>query len=246
MPDLQDAQGVNRIDEIVEQASQLLGQTKAIDAEFLSLRALDLAVRASDWDRAARIVMPLQESRRLRRQNATDTGTVRLVDTQAQTRIKPETGCYLFQPPLIAADARAYRESWLRRGVQLFVLTREPMTRDGLWPVSAVGALSIRTKLAPPAGVKAKEGCVTHDEITQAIPVSWFQQAAEALGDAAIASVDASEPAAHRVLDLIERLDAFPEHEKLHQALERACQEALVEPAPKFERRRGHDDPYSF
>ena len=246
MPELQDAQDVNRIDQIMEQASQLLAQTKAIDAEFLCLRALEMAVKSSDWDRAARIILPLQEARRLRRQNATDTGLVRLVDTQAQTRIKPETGCYLFQPPLIAAEARSYREAWLRRGVQLSVLTREPMTRDGLCPVSAVGALSIRTKLLPPPGVKPKETGVTHDEITQAIPMSWFQAAAEALGDAAIASVDPDEPAAHRVLDLIERLDALPEHEKLHQALERACQEALVEPAPKFERRRGHDDPYSF
>ena len=246
MPQLQDAQDGNRIDEIMEQASLALSQTKAIDAEFLCLRALELAVKESDWDRAARIVLPLQESRRLRRQNATDTGTVRLVDTQAQTRIKPETGCYLFQPPLIAAEARSYRASWLRRGVQLFVLTREPMTQAGLWPVAAVGALSIRTKVAPPPGVKAKEGCVTRDEITQAIPTSWFENAAEALGDAAIASIDPEEPAAHRVLDLIDRLDAFGEHEKLHQALERTCQEALLEPAPKFERRRGHDDPYSF
>ena len=246
MPDLQDPPSLNRIDEIMEQASQFLAQTKAIDAEFLCLRALDLAVKASDWERAARIVMPLQEARRLRRQNATDAGSVRLVDTQAQIRIKPEPGCYLFQPPLIAADARAYRESWLRRGVQLFVLTREPMTQAGLWPISAVGALSIRTKVPPPEGVKAKDSGATRDEITRAIPVSWFQAAAEALGDAAIASVDPKEPAAHRVLDLIERLDAFPEHEKLHQALEKACHEAFLEPAPKFERRRGHDHPYSF
>ncbi len=246
MPELQDPPALNRIDEIMEQASQSLAMTKAIDAEFLCLRALDLAVRASDWERAARIVLPLQESRRLRRQNATDTGSVRLIDTQAQIRIKPETGCFLFQPPLIAADARAYRESWLRRGVQLFVLTREPMTKAGLWPISAVGALSIRVKVQPPEGVVARESGMTRDEITRAIPVSWFEAAAEALGDAAIASVDPKEPGAHRVLDLIDRLDAFPEHEKLHQALEKACHEALLEPAPKFIRRRGHDDPYSF
>lgn len=246
MPDLQDPSAVSRIDEIMEQASRLLGETRAIEAESLCVRALDLAVKASDWERAGRIVLPLQESRRLRRQMATDSGVVRLMDTQAQTRKQAEGVCYLFQPPLIAADARAFRESALRRGVPAFVLTREPMTREGLWPVSAVSVLTVRTRIKPPAGVAAKDSGVTHDEVTGAIPVSWFEAAAEALGDSAIASVEAKEPAAHRVLDLIERLDALPEHEKLHQALERACQEAMLEPAPRFPRRRGHDLPYSF
>lgn len=246
MPETQVPTSNGRIDEIMEQASRALAQTRAIEAETLCLRGLDLAVKASDWERAGRIVLPLQESRRLRRQTATDSGIVRLMESPKQVRQKVEPVCYLFQPPLIAFDARAFREAALRRGVPVFVLTREPMTRDGLWPVSAVSVLTVRTRVRPPAGVTPKDTGVTHDEVTGEIPLSWFEHAAEALGDAAIASVDPKEPAAHRVLDLLERLDAFPEHEKLHQALERACAEALLEPAPKFPRRRGHDLPYSF
>lgn len=237
---------VNRIDEIMDKASKLLVEMKSIECEMLCIRAIEIAVRECDWDRLGRIVLPLQESRRLRRQTATDSNTVRLVDTQAQLRAKPVPGCYLFQPPLIAAEARTFRESALRRGIDVFILTREPMTKDGKWPISAVGALTVRTKIDPPKGVVAKKGCITRDEITKPIELSWFQSAAEALGDAAIASVDPDEPAAHRVLDLIERIDAFNEHEKLHQALERAAEEALYEPAPTHERRRGHDHPGSF
>lgn len=237
---------VNRIDEIMEKASRLLVAMKPIECEMLCLRALELAVRESDWDRLSRIVLPLQESRRLRRQTATDANRVNIIDTQTQLRTNAKPGCYLFQPPLIAAEARTFRESALRRGVDVFVLTREPMTKDGKWPISAVGALTVRTKVDPPAGVVPKAGCMTRDEITEPIDIAWFESAAESLGDAAIASIDPAEPAAHRVLDLIERIDAFNEHEKLHQALERTAEEALYEPAPEHERRRGHDHPGSF
>lgn len=255
MPDVQDppaptpSPASGRIDAIMEQASRALAQTKAIDCEAACLRALDLAVQDSDWDRAARIVLPLQEARRLRRQIATDSGTVHVVDTPAQARIRAEGVCYLFQPPLVAADARAFREAHLKKGVPLFVLTREPMTQGGLWPISAVGAaedLTLRVRIPPPPGVGPRPSGVTRDEITKPIPVSWFEAAAEALGDAAISSVSPKEPAAHRVLDLIDRLSALPEHEKLHQALERACQEALLEPPPKLPRRRGREDSFSF
>jgi len=237
---------VNRIDQIMDKASQLLVSMQPIECELLCLRAMELAVRESDWGRLGRIVLPLQEARRLRRQTATDSKIIRIIDTQTQLRAKAQPGCYLFQPPLIAAEARTFRESCLRRGVDVFVLTREPMTKDGKWPISAVGALTVRTKVDLPAGVVAKEGCITRDEITEPISLSWFESAAEALGDAAIASVDPAEPAAHRVLDLIERLDAFNSHEKLHQALAQAADDAQGEPAPTHERRRGHDNPSSF
>lgn len=246
MSTMSETRAMHQIDEIMEKASGLLAAMRPLESEQLSLRALDIALKQKDWDRLARIVMPLQEARRLRRQEAADSGKVRLIDTQTQLRAKPETGCYLIQPPLIAAEARAFRESALRRGVDVFVMTREPMTRDGKWPIVAVGTLSVRTKIDPPESVEPRDSGVTRDEVTKPINVSWFESAAEALGDTAIASVDPAEPAAHRVEDLIERLDAFPEHEKLHQALERAAEEALAEPAPKHERRRGLEDPTSF
>jgi hypothetical protein len=51
-------------------------------------------------------------------------------------------------------------------------------------------------------------------------------EAGEQLGDAAIESIDPTAEPARQVDALLERLDAFPDHEKLHQALEEACQVA--------------------
>lgn len=234
------------VDEIMERASALLAAMRPFDAERLAIRALEHTLRAKDWERLARIVMPLQEARRLRRQIATDAGRVRLIDTRTQLRARPEPGCYLIQPPLIGADARAFRASAIRRAIPVFTLAREPMTNEDLWPVVAVSSISVRTKVAPPPGVVRTDKGVTKDSIEEPIPVSWFESTAEALGDAAIQSVDPQAPAAHRVEDLIERIDALPEHEKLHQALHRAAEEAFLEPAPTFERRRGRDIPNSF
>jgi len=85
-------------------------------------------------------------------------------------------------------------------------------------------------------------------DVLGALPAaSWFLSAIEALGDAAIAGLSAGDPAAWRVDDLVEFLDALPEHEKLHQRLADECRRALHEPEPRTPRRRGVlDDPHSF
>jgi hypothetical protein len=53
--------------------------------------------------------------------------------------------------------------------------------------------------------------------------LTWFLSTGEALGDAALARIDPKDPAQWRVDDLLEMLDAVPDHEKLHQALAAAC-----------------------
>ena len=61
-----------RIDHLMEQATDALTGTRYFECERLALEAMTLAHSARDFDRMARIVMPLQESRRLRRQLASD------------------------------------------------------------------------------------------------------------------------------------------------------------------------------
>ncbi len=234
------------IDELMEAASTRLLETSYFDVVELCVRALTLAVKASDWDRVARIALPLQEARRQIRQLAVDVPTVRILDTQAQLRRPAEPGCYLVQPPLIGAEARAFRVSAEKRRVPVFVLAREPRTDAGLWPIVGVSSISVRTKVEPPPGVEPDDASPTRDRVKDGIPKDWFEAAAEALGDAGFASVDPAWPAAHRVEDLIERLDAVPEHEKLHQHLADASRDAMREPAPPAPRRRGADHPFSF
>jgi hypothetical protein len=241
------------IDATMERASAALVETEYFETERLCVHALSAARRVNDFERMARIVLPLQEARRQLRQRATDAGRVIVAGKESELNGLRE-GCYLLRPPLIGADARSLRLVAIKRRSAVFMLTREPMTKLGQWPIVALGRSVIcRVRLDPPEGVEPDPDSPTRDRMAVSdagevgVPVKWLVAAEEALGDAAIASVDANEPAAWRVDDLLDRLDAVPTHEKMHQALAETCREAVREPVPEGPRRRAVvDDPFSF
>lgn len=235
-----------QIDELMERASAALVRTDYFDAESLCLKAMERAVRAQDFDRVSRIIMPLQEARRQRRHEAIDAGRVTTmrelsgggVGAKSKDEGTMQAGCVLIEPPMIGADARTVRAIADRKRVAMLVLVREPTAASGRWPIVAVGGgefrpAIVRVQVEPPAG----------GEITPA----WFLATQEALGDAAIAKVKSKWPADHRVLDLLEYLEGIPDHEKLHQAVASAAREAMSRPPTPYPRRRGmFDDPFSF
>lgn len=245
------------IDRIMDQASLALEATRYFEAERLCKKALLKAHHALDFERMARIALPLQEARRQKRQLAVDAAFLghaapglHLVDHRRNIP-EPVPGCYLFQPPLIGADARHFRDLADAAETPALVLCREPLTRDGLWPIVAVGSISLRTKIPPPFRVQRVESAPCKDGTTAAdaprISREWVEAAAEALGDAALARLPAADPAAWIVEDLLDALDAHPDHERLHQALADACRRAALEPAPDRPRRRPiADDPFGF
>jgi len=240
------------IDTLMERASRALVATKYFEAERLAARALQRAHAANDFERMARIVLPLQEARRQKRQLAIDSGQRFLSGSMAMAagEMGIEPGCYLFQPPVIAADARVFRELADAKGVPVLVITREPLTREGKWPVVAVGVVSARARVSPPWPLERVEGTITKDNVkdgSEPPGPEWFEAAAEAMGDAAIARLKPEDPAAWRVDDLMEFLDAHPDHEKLHQRLAENCRKAMTEVLPEGRRRRpAADDPFSF
>lgn len=239
----------SRIDEIMDAASERLVATAYFDTVRLCARAAAMCVKAREWERLSRIAMPLLEARRQIRQLAVDVadaGVVRVIDTPEALRHAAVPGCTLVMPPLIGADARVYRLAAEQRQTPVLVHAREPITAAGLWPIVGVSVLTVRTRIPPPQGVERTGTGVTRDILREPIGLAWFEAAAEALGDAAIASLDPNAPAAHLVEDLLERIDAVPEHEKLHQALAETARRAALEPPPNFPRRRGPDHPYSF
>lgn len=239
--------GLNPIDRLMDRASEALQATDYFQAESMCARALDKARRANDFDRLARICLPLQEARRQIREMATDTGIVRLIRSPDAVPDPLEPGCYLVQPPLIGLDARTLGQLGLRQHIPLVALAREPLTRDGRWPVVAVSEISVRTKVPTPEPIERVESRMSKDDFQGRIPVEWFINAYERLGDVGIASVDPSEPAAWRVDDLLERLHALPFHEKLHQALAETARQAVGQPLPDTPRRRPQVfDPNSF
>lgn len=204
------------IDEIMEAASRALAETSYFEAERLCVKALARAFDQLDYEHMARILLPLQEARRQKRLAAIDTGKLTVVEAPIDPEAKIKPGCYLFQPPLVGADARAFRELADEREVPVLVVCREPKTRLGQWPVVMIGPVTVRVRIDPPANEKPT--------------IEWMIEAGETLGDDAIESVDRGREITSQVCDLYDRLQTCPEHEKLHQALEEACKQAARQP----------------
>jgi len=245
--------GESQIDRLMDRASRALEATRYFEAERLAAGALQRAHSASDFERMARILLPLQEARRQKHQLAVNSGRSFLVNkASAMHADELEAGCYLFQPPLIGIDARTFRETADSRQVPVVVITREPMTREGKWPIVAVnGTISVRTRVDPPWKLERVEPSITKDAVNGvafgAPPTPWFEAAGEALGDAALARLKPEDPAAWRVDDLLGFLDCHPDHEKLHQRLADECRLAMTQPLPEGRRHRPLlDDPFSF
>jgi len=226
------------IDASMEKASRALVATDYFEAEALCLRALAEARRTSDFERMARICLPLLEARRQKRQAAESSCAVVVQSEPPGRNPPPAPACLLFQPPMIALEARSFREKAVRKRIPVFVLCREPMTRAGKWPVAAVaesrliGGVTVRAQVEPPPGVAFTGEGPTRDDSRSAPCLAWFCAAAEALGDAAIAGINPKLPAAFRVDHLLAAIDAVPDHEKLHQRLEETCRAAAAEPPP--------------
>ena len=201
------------VDELMEQASKALAETNYFECEQLSLKALGRAFEKQDYESMSRILLPLQEARRQKRLAAIDTGKLTVIDEPINLEeYKVSPGCYLFQPPLVGADARAFRELADAQEVPVLVACREPKTQLGLWPVVMIGPITVRIRVDPPAKGKPT--------------IDWLIDATEALGDDAIASVDRGRELPHQINALYERLQTCREHEKLHQALADVCRQA--------------------
>ena len=111
-------------------------------------------------------------------------------------------------------DWSAMRDTALHREIPVAVVCREPLTQLGLCPIVAIGpAGSIRTKVEPPAKPDRPD-------------LKWFVNTMEDLGDFAIDSIDPELAPLRKIDALLGHLDAMPEHERLHTALEQACKAA--------------------
>ncbi len=197
----------------MSKAQQALSRNHWFEAERLCARALDMARSEGDFNLMARIALPLQEARRQRAQLAYEAKKVISLDTNFSEERDLGPFCYLVQPPLVGADARRMRLLALEREVPALFLCREPKTQLGLCPIVAIGQVTIRARIDPPR---------TWERPTFA----WYVDACEQLGDAAIETLDRGAELAKQVDALLDRLDAMPDHEKLHQVLAETCKEA--------------------
>ena len=118
--------GGQQIDQIMEQASDALAGMAYLRCEKLCLEALRLARQAKDFDTLGRIVLPLQEARRQRRQTAVEAGLHVMgppsMDPQEICRIHPVGCLLLLDPPYTDADQQAIRQLAFDRQLYLEVL----------------------------------------------------------------------------------------------------------------------------
>lgn len=205
-----------KIDRLMDSASRALEETKYHQCQRICLEALELAHTAGDYERMARIVLPLQEARRQLRLAAIDTKKLVILEEQIPETEKIVSACYLLQPPLVGADGRDLRERAEHEETPVFVLVREPENRMGLWPIVMIGPVTVRTRVEPPKNQSKPD-------------LAWFIRAHEALGDAAIAQAGDNLNSMQRVDELYDRIGTVSDHEKIHQALEQACREAMEE-----------------
>lgn len=256
-----------KIDELMERASESLVCCRYFECERDAAEALRLAHAVRDYERMARIVMPLQEARRQKRLQAFDAGEVTEVsapDTVGAADLR--AGCYLLLPPAcVGLDGRLLRDLANRERVPVIVLVREPLTMTGEWPIVAVGPVTLRVRVPPVesgasssssagggAG-RAKRGRAgkgargeggrrgARERPSAAGPErlspEWFLRTIDRLGEEALRRADAPS-ASMRVEQLLQALEAAPEHEGVHLALAEACRSAVHETIDPRRRRR--------
>ena len=210
------------LDDIMEQASQALAALDYPQCEALCLRALAQARDAKDWQGYSRVVLPLQEARRQKRQAALD-GRICL-GTEAGTGDLCalldglDAGCIVVTPPYTTDDA-ARLDAAARAGRRpIEILYASPDSDGRAWAVHSYhGLLFEAIRPAPPEAFRG--GWHAGQQGHPVTPAHWFMQASEALGNAAIHAAQAPLGSGVRLDQLEQALPSVGDHELLHQAL---------------------------
>ena len=198
------------IDDLTAKAAKALAAGDQFEAERCGQEALELARSDGDFRRMAAVIPTLEQARLERLDEAAGLDRVTIMDSPFEDSIVIEPGCYLFQPPLVGADARRFRLMAHGSRIGAVVLCREPRIRLGLTPLVALSSgATVRVKVHPP------------DDDGQP-DMHWYLDALDALGEAA-GEMDPEMDVEKRIDALMARLAAIPEHEGLHRQLQEAC-----------------------
>jgi len=135
----------SEIDRIMDRASVALVENRYLECERLCVEAIGLAREAKDFDRLGRILLPLQEARRQRRQAAEETGAVVLTGQRKEVDEilnDHSQGCLLMtEPPYTQADGDAVRTEARQRGlfVEVLVMDNAALTGAFCWALEQAG-----------------------------------------------------------------------------------------------------------
>jgi hypothetical protein len=220
------------LDELMGQASAALARQKYAECERLCVEALALARRRSDWDYYARVLLPLQESRRQKRIIAAE-GTIRL----GTADLDPDpgrwfdrlpAGCVVLTRPHTAAAARELASLARRASRCVEVLWADCAASESQWTLrAAAGPAAVCVVASPPAewidrwlGAESRQ---VLPPLAGRTPADWFLDAREALGDEALRQVRAIPGSVEHMDELESCLDIVADHELIHQHLAAAA-----------------------
>ncbi len=227
------------IDEQMERASEALARMNYLACERLCLESLALARGEGRFEDYARILLPLQESRRQRRLTAAEggirLGTAGLEGEPVDWLPRLNPGCILLTRPHGPAQARDLLNLAHERGLHIEVLLADNATADEKWQLRAFAGPDVRCDVdAPPRTwrdrwLHAREVQAGQGEI-ELEPSGYFLAASEALGDEALRMAESEENILARLARLEACLEVITDHELLHQALARTAREAARQP----------------
>lgn len=215
------------LDDLMQTASQALADMDYARCERLCAEALNQARAEEHWVMAQRVLLPLQEARRQKRQSALD-GLILLGVPAADDEQEllaflktPRLGCIVLTQPTTAEQAARVEQSIAEQGLAIEVLFADNPMAEPTWRIRTASGPA--ASVDQPAPVQWAGRLIDPMRTTPPTPAHWFMQASEALGDAALAAIGTA-PGTVDYFDALARvLDAVGDHEILHQRLAQAA-----------------------
>ena len=210
----------------METASQALAELDYARCESLCVDALKQARDASDWVMYQRVLLPLQEARRQRRQAALD-GPIQLGTPQRDDDLPfhaedIDPGCVVLTWPYTAGDAKTLNGIVHESKQPVELLFADNASDAETWRITSTAGLGLSVDLPAP-----KTAWVGHRidpaSVSPPTPAHWFMQASEALGNAALAAIEAKPGSIGYLQALEQALTCVDDHEILHQRLASAA-----------------------
>jgi hypothetical protein len=219
------------LDQIMEDASRRLVEMDYLASETLCLEGLRRARADRDWVAYGRVLMPLQECRRQRRMIAAE-ASVQLGTAEGITESLESlpAGCVVVTFPLSMGDASRLAEQAASRRRHVEVLWCRDAD-DDLWTLETFDGAQISCRMPAPAEDLRNRSITAEQPDPLRRAGHWFIAASEALGDAALAAVEAPLGTLDRVEQLERMVQAVGDHEILHQRLGDAARALAGEPA---------------
>ena len=210
----------------MESASQALADLDYPRCEAACLDALAQAREAGDWAYYRRIVLPLQEARRQKRQAALDgpihLGTDDKPNDLSELLPPAEAGCVVLTGPCTSEDAAQLEQCAAEQGKAVEVLFADLTDDTSIWTIRSFHGPAVHAdRPAPPEDWQSR--WITVQSSGPPTPGHWFMQASEALGNAGLAAIENPVGSVERVTEIEGVLLAAGDHELLHQALANAA-----------------------